>query len=652
MIFPIVSSHSTSNLHLAVVCKLMLITLLVAGCSNENPSPLIPTSVFFMNPDDANYTISPDGQHLAFLRQWGYRLNIHVQRVGTNEISRITSSTQRDITRFAWVDNDELILLQDLAGDGNDHLYIVGLDGSEPVDLTPFPGAKVVIVSLVPLDPEHIVIAMNQRDPRLLDCYRLKIPTGELELVAENPGDVAGWQADHQGRVRAAISFVEGASRVLYRETEADVWREVARSDLLDLFHVRGFTFDGELMYVVSFQGRDTEALYTFDPRRGEFVEMLFAHPEVDVYFLFFSYKKKLLRGVAFLNEHLDYHFFDEEGLGIHQDIESRLPGYLPWVTSLSDDESRMVVRTFTDRSLGSYYLLDRPSGELNRLADISPWIDETHMCPMEPVRFLARDGRLIWAYLIQPNGVKPKELPLVVIPCPTPWQQFSWGYHASAQFLANRGYAVLMVNPRGSLGLGKDYMTAGFGEWGGGVLDDLEDGANWLIDQDIVDPARVGIFGHSVGGYYALAAAMKKPGTFCCAISYSGPVNLETLVASPPSYWYASRDILFAMIGDPKSEADLARMIAASPLGQEEQFTVPLVVAQGANDPITTVAATDSFVARLEALGKDVRYVRFDDEGHLFTRTESRNELYGAVEVFLAKHLGGRVGRQVSVSP
>jgi len=618
--------------------------LLASGCTSEGPAPLIPTSVFFMNPDDANFIVSPDGQHLAFLRPWEYRLNIHLQRVGDAEVRRLTSSTNQDISRFAWTDDTSLILLQDSAGDGNDHLFRVGLDGEEPVDLTPFPGVRVLIVSLVQLDPNLVVIAMNRRDPRLLDCYRLRLDTGELELAAENPGDVAGWIADHQGQVRAAVSLTEGSSRVLYRDTESDPWREVARSQLLDLFHVRGFTFDGDLMYVVSYQGRDTEALYTFDPRRGEVVEELFAHPEVDLLTLFYSYKKRILRGVSFLHEHLDYHIFDPEGLGIQKDIEARLPGYLPWVTSLSDDESRMTVRTYTDRSLGSYYLLDRPRDRLIWLADVSPWIDEDHLCAMEPVRYAARDGRQIWAYLVQPQGLAPRGLPLVVIPASWPWQRIVWGYIATAQFLANRGYTVLLVNPRGSFGYGKDYLTAGFGEWGGEVLDDLEDGARWLVQQGIVDPGRVGIFGHSAGGYLALASAMQKPETYRCAVSYSGPVSLQSLVASPPSYWYASRDIFYAMVGDPASESDLARMADHSPLGQEERFTIPLLVVQGVNDPVTSAALTDSFVARLGELDRSVRYLRQDNEGHTFNRTENRNALYQAVEVILGEHLGGRI--------
>jgi dipeptidyl aminopeptidase/acylaminoacyl peptidase len=470
------------------------------------------------------------------------------------------------------------------------------------------------------------------------------VDTGDLELVAENPGDVAGWVADHQGRVRAAVSLTEGSSRILYRETEADPWREVARSRLLDLYAVRGFTFDGELMYVSSYQGRDTEALYTFDPLKGEIVEELFAHPEVDFYTLFYSYKKRILRGVSFLHEHMDYHIFDPEGLGIQKDIEARLPGYLPWVTTLSDDESRMTVRTYTDRSRGSYYLLDRPQDRLVWLADVSPWIDESDLCVMEPLRYPARDGRQIWAYRILPQGLKPHDLPLVVIPCSWPWQRFVWDYHATAQFLANRGYAVLMVNPRGSFGYGKDYLSAGFGEWGGAVLDDLEDGARWLIEQGTVDPGRVGIFGQSAGGFLALASAMLKPNTYRCAVSYSGPVSLRSLVASPPSHWYSSRDIFYAMVGDPNSEADLARMTAYSPLGQEERFTIPLLVIQGVNDPLISAALTDSFVSRLGTLDKQVRYLRQDDEGHSFSRTKSRNNLYRAVEITLGEYLGGRI--------
>jgi dipeptidyl aminopeptidase/acylaminoacyl peptidase len=480
---------------------------------------------------------------------------------------------------------------------------------------------------------------MNRRDPRLMDCYRIDVRTGELELAAENLGNVLHWLADHQGRVRAALALAEDSSRLLYRETEDHPFRTVTTAtSLMDLLEPLSFTFDGRHLYVRSNRGRGTSGLYAFDPATGEFIELLFQHPEVDFGFIFLSHHRQLLRGVAYFDDRLSYHFFDPEGEGIQRELESRLPGYTVWVTSLSQDETRMLVRTLSDKSLGAYYLFNRPSGELMKLADASPWIDETQLCDMQQVRFTARDGLGIPGYLTLPRGMMPRDLPAVVIPCAVPWKRNLWGYDPRAQFLANRGYAVLQINYRGTFGYGHEYLRAGFGEWGSAVLDDLEDGVEWLIDEGIADPARVGILGQSVGGYFSLAAAAAKPGLFACAADYSGPTSLVSFVASPPPYWHTALPLLYDMIGHP--EEDRQRLEVISPLYHPEAFDLPLLVAQGVNDIVTAVAETDSFVAALQALDKDVTYLRLENEGHMFVNTENRFALYRAFEEFFGEHL------------
>jgi len=612
------------------------------GCGKEIPPPLIPTSVFFMNPDCSNYTISPDGEHVAFLAQWEYRMNIHVQRVGESDVRRLTASNHRDIPYFGWATSNRLVYVQDSAGDENFHLFAVNIDGGEPEDLTPFDNIRIQFVSTLRLVPDVMVISMNRRDPRLMDCYRIDINSGELEMAAENPGHVMIWVSDHHGQVRAAMALAENQSQLLYRETEDQPFQTVATSQIVDLLVPLSFSFDGQQLYVLSNKGQGTEGLYTFDPAKRDFVNLLYQHPDVDISFIFLSYHRRLLRGVAYIDDRLRFHFFDSEGERIQRELESRLPGYGVWVSSLCQDESRMVLQTLSDKSRGAYFLFDQPRGELSKLADISPWIEESHLCDMKAIQFTARDGLRIPGYLILPKGLKPRDLPVIIQPCSFPWSRETWGYDPTAQFLANRGYAVLQVNYRGTMGYGSDYLKAGFGEWGGAILNDIEDGVRWLIAEGIADPARIGILGHSVGGYIALASGIAKPNLYACVADYSGPTSLVTFVTSPPPYWYTSMELLYDLVGDPKEDREWLE--AQSPLYHPETFDLPLLVAQGINDPLTPVAETDSFVADLRSLGKEVTYLRLEEEGHRFVRAESRFALFRAFEEFFGEHLEGRV--------
>ncbi len=308
----------------------------------------------------------------------------------------------------------------------------------------------------------------------------------------------------------------------------------------------------------------------------------------------------------------------------------------------MSRDEKRMLVYAGSDRTLGAYYFYDMESGAFEKLADLSPWLKEEEMAAMRPVRYKARDGLLIHGYLTIPVGVEPKNLPVIILPHGGPWARDSWGFSPEAQFFANRGYAVLSMNFRGSTGYGKQFWTAGFQQWGRAMQDDITDGVKWLIGQGVADPKKVGIYGASYGGYAVLAGLAFTPDVYACGVDYVGPSNLFTLLDTIPPYWELGRQMMYEQIGHP--EKDKALLQAASPVFHADQIRSPLLVAQGANDPRVKKTESDQIVEALRKRNIYVEYIVKDNEGHGFRNEENRFEFYRAMERFLAIHLRGRM--------
>ena len=300
-----------------------------------------------------------------------------------------------------------------------------------------------------------------------------------------------------------------------------------------------------------------------------------------------------------------------------------------------------MLVRSLGDKTRGSYYFYDRTAGDFHKLVDVSPWLKEDQLADMKPISFQSRDGLTLHGYLTLPRGVDPKGLPMVLNPHGGPWARDSWGFDAEVQFLANRGYAVLGINYRGSTGYGRKFWEASFKEWGRTMQDDLSDGVKWMIGQGVADPKRVGIYGGSYGGYAVLAGMTFSPELYACGVDYVGVANLFTFMKTVPPYWVPFLKMMQEMVGDP--DKDKALLEAASPVFHVDKIRAPLFIAQGANDPRVNKAESDQMVAALKKRGIDVPYMVKDNEGHGFHNEENRFDFYGAMEKFLAKYLGGR---------
>ncbi|MCX6088859.1 MAG: prolyl oligopeptidase family serine peptidase, partial [Candidatus Atribacteria bacterium] len=352
------------------------------------------------------------------------------------------------------------------------------------------------------------------------------------------------------------------------------------------------------------------------------------------------SDKRKIITGVAYVTDRLHYHFFDEERKTLQDDLERRLPGYEVSVTNMSRDETRVLLRTSGDKSRGSYFFYDRRRDYFNKIVDISPWIREELMAEMLPVSYPSRDGFTIQGYLTLPKGKEPNLLPIVIHPHGGPWARDVWGFNPEVQFLVNRGYAVLQMNFRGSVGYGRGFWEAGFKEWGRKMQDDISDGVKWLTEKGMADPGRVGIYGGSYGGYAVLAGLTFTPELYTAGIDYVGVSNIFTLLETIPPYWEQGRQMLYTMIGDPVKDKELLERV--SPVFHAERIQAPLFVAQGVNDPRVKKAESDQIVEALQKRGIEVQYLVKDNEGHGFHNEENRFDFYRAMEKFLAQHLGG----------
>ncbi|MFC2165686.1 prolyl oligopeptidase family serine peptidase [Acidobacteriota bacterium] len=595
-----------------------------------------------MRSQGGNASPHPDGEHFALLMPWETRLNIHVQKVGEDKITRITSSTARDIVGYFWANNSRIVYIQDKEGDENWKGYAINIDGSDEKELTPFEKVQVRLVDDLEDDEDHMLISLNKRNPRIFDVYRINIVTGEMEMIAENPGNIMGWQTDHDGKLRVAVTSDGIYSSLLYRDTEEEEFQVLVTTNFKDSVSPLFFTYDNKNLYIASNIGRDKSAIYEYDVEKKEQTRLIYEHPEVDVSGLIRSDKQKIITGVVYVTDKRQYHFFDQEREQLQKNLEERLPGYEVVVSDSSKDERKLLVRTYSDRSLGSCYYFNRDLEEFIKLADVSPWLKEDEMAEMKPITYTARDGLTIHGYLTLPNGLKPKNLPVVVNPHGGPWYRDSWGFNPELQFLANRGYAVLQMNFRTSTGYGREFWEAGFKQWGLAIQDDISDGVKWLIEEGIADPERVGIYGGSYGGYCTLAGLTFTPDLYACGVDYVGISNIFTWMKGFPAYWKPLLDVMYEMIGDPEKDKELLER--GSPIFHVDKITAPLFIAQGANDPRVPKDESDQMVEALKKRGIDVPYMVKENEGHGFRNEENRFDFYRAMEEFLGKYLGGRV--------
>ncbi len=635
-----------------LILSLGVTTALLAACSSDKTAdseemkretaPKIALEDFFKNPEKTSYQISPDGSYYSYLAPYESRKNIYIENIESGETKRVTSQTDRDIAGYFWANNEQLVFMRDDGGNENWYLVATDVNTGEEKPLTKMEGVRSQIIDDLEDIPEEMIIGLNQRNPQVFDPYRLNLTTGEMTMIAENPGNITGWMTDHNGQLRVANATDGVSTSLLYRDSEDDDFRVVLTTNFKESVSPRFFTFDNKNVYATSNIGRDKEAAIIFDIANGKELEELYENENNDVNGISYSRKRKVITAARYTAEKQQRHFFDEEAKKTFEWLQNELEGYEVAITSSTREEDKYIIRTYSDRSLGAYYLYDKTSDELRHIADVSPWINEENMATMKPIKYQSRDGLTIHGYLTLPKGMEDaKNLPVVVNVHGGPWARDNWGFNPEVQFLANRGYAVIQMNFRGSTTYGRKFWEASFDQWGLSMQEDVQDGALWLIDQGIADPKRIAIYGGSYGGYATLQGLVKDPEFYACGIDYVGVSNLFTFMKTIPPYWAPYLDMMHEMVGDPSVAEDSVRMAATSPALNADKIVAPLFIAQGANDPRVVKSESDQMVEAMKSRGVTVEYMVKDNEGHGFRNEENKFEFYGAMERFLGEHIG-----------
>ncbi len=608
----------------------------------NNELPIIPLENFFKNPEKSSFQISPNGQFISYMKPWeegNRRMNVYVKPFDSEEEIRITNAKKRSLYGYFWLNNNRIAYVQDKGGDENIHIYAVDIDGSNDIDLTPFENIQARITDDLEEDENFILIELNKNNPQVHDVYRLNVNNGDLELIAKNPGNISGWMTDNDGKLRIALTSDGVNSSILYRDNEKDDFQEILTTNFKESVSPLFFTFDNNEIYVSSNRHRDKSSIYKFDLQKGIETDLIFEHPDVDVYSLMRSKKRKLITGVSFYTDKQNYKFYDSWRRDLQLSLENKIPGVEVRLSSLSKDETKAIIVAFSDRSRGTYYYYDIQKDELTMLAELSPWLKTDDMAKMRPIKYESRDGLIIHGYLTLPiNYNKGDRIPVVVNPHGGPWVRDYWGFNSEIQFLANKGYAVFQMNYRGSTGYGRSFWEKSFKQWGKDMQNDITDGVNWLIDEGIADPDKIAIYGASYGGYATLAGLTFTPDLYACGVDYVGVSSLFTFMESMPPYWELYRSMMYEMVGHPDNDKEL--LASASPLLHIDKIKAPLFIAQGANDPRVKKSESDQIVEALKQKGIDVPYMVKDDEGHGFYNEENQFDFYRAMDDFLKKYL------------
>ncbi|MEM8614012.1 MAG: alpha/beta fold hydrolase [Cyanobacteria bacterium P01_H01_bin.105] len=620
--------------------------------------PLIDRELFFADPEITGAQLSPDGQFLAFQKPLEGVMNVWVKGIDEpmSAARPVTADVESPIIVYFWsADGRYILYAQDKGGNENFHIYAVSPDAladATPAarNLTPIDGVAAQIYAVPKKTPNYIIVGFNDRDPRFHDIYRVDLTTGERTLLLQNDENIGFWTTDLDGNVRLAYRQTqEGGSEIL--TVNNDGLTPIYTCQLEETCIPIRFHKDGQQVYLISNQDRDLIQLELLDlaSQQSQVIEV---DPESEVDFggAVFSEATDDLMATYYVGDRVRIYPQDNQFAADLAFLQTQLPNAEFSLTSLTQDDRLVLIGAQSDVNSGETYLFDRSAQTLEKLYESRPELPNAHLATMQAIRYTARDGLEIPAYLTLPQGVEPVNLPIIVMPHGGPWARDVWGYNPFTQFLANRGYGVLQPNFRGSTGYGKAFLNAGNNEWGTGAMQhDLTDGVQYLIDEGIADPERVGIFGGSYGGYAALAGLAFTPDIYAVGASAVGPSNLITLLNSIPPYWASLKATFALRLGDPDNARDRERLEAQSPLFSAENIQAPLMVIQGANDPRVKQAESDQIVAALRDLGRPVEYLVAPDEGHGFRKEANALAMTAALEQFLAEHLGGRYQTEIS---
>jgi dipeptidyl aminopeptidase/acylaminoacyl peptidase len=638
-----------------LLCLLPLVS--AAWAQDKNSAglpPLIDRELIFGNPEIAAAQISPNGQYIAFLKPWKDTRNIYVKTVAEpfSAARLMTTESKRPVAGFFWTRDSKYILyVKDHDGDENYNVYAVdptaktaaGEDAPASRDLTGLKGVRVIPFDLPKSDPDILYIGLNDRDKAWHDLYKLKISTGEKTLVRKNTDRVTGWEFDLKGQLRLATRNAENGDTEILR-VDADKLTPIYSCSVFETCAPLHFHTDGSRVYMETNKGTDLISLVLLDPATGK-TEMVESDPlgQVDFGGALFSEATDQLVETWYIHDRAKTYFKDKAYGADNHWLEEHYKGKEISVVSRTQDERYWLFTAASDTEPGQTVLFDRKTRALTPQYTIREKLPRQDLAEMKSITYKSSDGLEIPAYLTLPKGVPAKNLPTLLIPHGGPWARDMWGYNTLAQFFANRGYAVLMPNFRGSTGYGRKFLDAGNLQWGRTMQDDLTWGVKYLVTQGIADPRRVGMLGISYGGYATLAGVAFTPDLYVAAVDICGPSNLITLMESIPPYWEAARKTFAVRMGDVSTAEGKALLAERSPINSVDKIKTPLLVAQGANDPRVNRREAEQIVIALRDRGFPVEYILAPDEGHGYARPINNLALFMASEKFLAEHLGGR---------
>jgi dipeptidyl aminopeptidase/acylaminoacyl peptidase len=610
----------------------------------QTPSlpPLIGREILFGNPERTSPQLSSDGKYLAYLAPDDKNvLQVWLRTVGQEDDRIITADKKRGIRIFFWTYNaNQLIYMQDADGDENFHLYSVNIESNIVRDLTPFQGVKAQPVGLDPKFPDRLLVGMNLNNPQTFDVYRVNLINGAVEFDTDNPGNIVSWTADVEFQIRAATaSTPDGGSDLLFRETTEKPWEIIRHWGPDEEGGPVSFSADSKTLYIEGNHDANAQRLIALDLATRQ--ETVIAEDrQYDVGELMIQPLTRVIQAVSFYKDKQEWKVLDPSIAPDFEAISKFRSGEL-YVSSRDLEDKNWLVAYTTDDGPVYYYAYNRESKTFTFLFSNQPKLEGLQLASMQPIFYEARDGLIVHGYLTMPVGIPTRNLPTVLLVHGGPWARDTWGYDPTAQWLANRGYAVLQINFRGSTGYGKAFLNAGNREWAAKMHDDLIDGVNWLVQKGISDPQKIAIMGGSYGGYATLVGLTFTPEVFACGVDIVGPSNLITLLQTIPPYWEPIKASMYHRIGNLETEEEFLK--SRSPLFYADRIQKPLLIAQGANDPRVKQAEADQIVEAMRKTNVPVEYVLYTDEGHGFARPENRLHFYAIAEEFLAKYLGGR---------
>ncbi len=618
----------------------LVVIVFLFACKQENINTTIPVNDFFKSQDKATYRLSPNGKSISYLKLQDKKQNLFVEDLASGKVVQLTKLKEKNINFYAWVSNDELIYYKEKEGERfQSDLYIINKEGNDEKQLSKNEKSRLRVLEDQLIDNKFLLVLSNKRDSTVSDVYRLNVRDGKMQMAAQNPGNITKWVTDTEGKLRMAMSN-DGVNETLwYRENETQKFRPLLTNNFkTTIFPVAFSEKKHNIVYAISNLNRDKNALIELDCITGKETKVLFANDSLNVVDAQYSKPKGKMTYVVYETWKKEKHFLDEDAKFLSHKLDSLLPNTESRIIDRDKNENVFVVRTFTDRNPGSYYLYIASSGVLKKLSDINSDIKIDQMSEMKPISFIARDGLEINGYLTLPLNSSGKNLPIVVVPNSSPLTRNTWGYNAEVQFLANRGYGVLQLNYRGSSGYGKSFFVAGFKQWGAKIQDDIDDGVKYLIAKGVANPKKIAIYGSGLGGFIALNAATRRPQLYKCVASNSGVLNLLSYIKSIPPYLKSNLQMIYEIVGDPDTDIDYMKQ--ASPIFHSDKINIPVFITQNAKDP--RINPNDAIQFAKELKKRNVPYTYFEKQNAEFlnNREQVRLKVYAGLEQFLESNL------------